>query len=221
MRPTSRLDATTRDDEHAGPRGVDPLLDQAGVLVDVVDADRIAVDGAADRDEQLEEVAGQRRQAVAGPAAPVPVVAIARRSGRRCRRHRRWRAAARSRSAGRGARRRSNRRSVRRVTRVDPADLARQGQPLELGVDRRVARRSRSRLDSCELGVDIAAHDGFDAVHRGFGRGPAQLVGDAVRDHDRHPDDDGDGRRDDDRAEARPPRDVGRPIEGRPGEGGG
>ena len=36
-------------DEHSRPRRVDALVDEAGILVDVVDADRIAVHGAADR----------------------------------------------------------------------------------------------------------------------------------------------------------------------------
>ena len=57
-------------DEHAGPGGVDPLLDEAGVLVDVVDADRIAIDGAADRDEQLEIVPGTAGRALADARAP-------------------------------------------------------------------------------------------------------------------------------------------------------
>ena len=49
-----------RDDEHAGSRAVDPLFDEPGVLVQLVDADRVAVDGTPDRDVQLEEMTGHR-----------------------------------------------------------------------------------------------------------------------------------------------------------------
>ena len=67
---------------------------------------------------------------------------------------------------------------------------------------------SRSRLDSLQLGIDVAADDRLDVVDRGFRGAPAQLVGDAVRDDDRHPDDDGHGRGDDDGAEAWAPAKV-------------
>ncbi len=154
MSATSRLDATTRDDEHARPGGVDALLDEPGVLVDVVDADRIAVDGTPDRDEQLEEATGHRRQAVdrdvAGSAfdrlgaAGVAGDALAR-VGARDRRPDREAPATELGGA------RVDDPAVARPD-VDPADLARERQLLELGVDRRVAGRSEVEAGLLEPG---------------------------------------------------------------------
>ena len=107
-----------RHDEHDGPGGVDPLLGEACVLVDVIDADRIAVDGAADRDEHVEIAVRQWWQAVDPDRAEllggrrVADIAEPRR-----RRRRRRQAGVRWRSAGREARAGSNTRSGRRATR--------------------------------------------------------------------------------------------------------
>ena len=64
MRATSRLDATTATMNTPDRVPSMRCSMQARVLVDVVDTDRIAVDGTPDRDEELEEAAGHRRQAV-------------------------------------------------------------------------------------------------------------------------------------------------------------
>ena len=70
-----------RDHEDAGTRRVDAFLDGTGVLVDPVDPDGIAVHVPADRHEQLEVRAGQRRErppsTVVGSAVDVAGNAVA------------------------------------------------------------------------------------------------------------------------------------------------
>jgi hypothetical protein len=157
-----------RDDgneEDAGPGRGDAILDQPCILVDVVDTDRIAVDDAADRDEEFEVVPRERRHCVdpcraTGGHVSVEVAGDAvprvRRGDLR---------SDRETPVTEPDDVRIDDPSVARPD-VDPTDLARLGESLELGIDRRQMWCPQIEARLPQLGVDVAADDRLDVVDR-------------------------------------------------------
>jgi hypothetical protein len=195
-------------DEHARADRRHPLLDEARVLVHVVDADGIAVDRATDRDEQLEVAPGDGRQALRvgdGRSLRDGIAVAVLRDTVTCVGAGEQRPDRESPSAERGVVRIHDP-PISRPD-VDSADLTGQHQSFELGVDGGVVPRLEVEARLVHDGIDVAPHDRLDVMDRGFLGSLAQLVRDAIRYDHGHADDDRDRRCDDDHADARPPAD--------------
>ena len=201
------------DHEHTQAGRRDAFLDAAGILVDVVDADGIAVDHPSDRDEQL-EIATACERLGTGPGVTRCVrgvgIDVAGHPIARIRAREQW--TDRKALAAQFRRARVDDAPVARPD-VDAADLAGQDQPLELGIDIHVARGIEVEARLVEVWIDVATHDRLDVLDRRLLCALAELVGDAVRDDDGHGHDDGDRRYDDERAETGSPWDAGEHAE--------